>query len=77
VGVIVQLDTRIQTFSAFKEKEMLFKFKPLIGKKHYGDFIITVMLLRSGKTSKYIIKVNIQKFIGVISNAANESQNQK
>lgn len=54
---------------------MLFKFKPLVGKKHYGDFAITVMLLRSGKTTKYIIKVNIHKFIEEIKNVT-ESTNQ-
>ena len=75
MGIIVQFDTRMQTFSSFKEKEMLFKFKPLVGKKHYGDFAITVMLLRSGKTTKYIIKVNIHKFIEEIKNET-ESTNQ-
>jgi hypothetical protein len=45
---------------------MLFILKPWIGKKHHGDFLITVILMRSGKTAKYIIKVDIEKFTGAI-----------
>ena len=67
--MIVQLDSNMQAFTQYNDKEMLFQIKTSVTKKeHNGDFTISVMLLRNGKPVIYIIKVIISKFIGVNDN---------
>jgi hypothetical protein len=67
--VIVQLDPKMQAFTQYNDKEMLFQIKTSVTKKeHFGDFTISVMLLRNGKPAFYLIKVIISKFIGVNEN---------
>ena len=67
--MIVQIDPRMQVFTSYTDRDMLFQIKTSITKKgHSGEFTISVMLLRNGKPATYIIKVIISKFVGVNDN---------